>query len=128
MILLIEEYFQLLNQALQTFSIIQNCTFNSTKQSSYQGFIRGEARFKDNSTLYFREFVDVKITVEPDMYSYQYMTSSNNPIFRYDNTRHHKKLNLPNFPHHKHEGSQDNVISSNAPSLIEVLQEIENLR
>ncbi|GGA19046.1 hypothetical protein CYANOKiyG1_33630 [Okeania sp. KiyG1] len=62
------------------------------------------------------------------MYSYQYMTASKNLIFRYDNTRHHKKLNLPNFPNHKHDGSQENVISSNAPSLIEVLQEIENLR
>ncbi|NEP78400.1 MAG: hypothetical protein F6K17_29980 [Okeania sp. SIO3C4] len=126
--MLIEEYFQLLNEALQTFSIIQNCTFNPKKQGTYQGFIRGEVKFKDNSTLYFREFVDVKITVERDMYSYQYMTASKNLIFRYDNTRHHKKLNLPNFPHHKHDGSEDNVISSNAPSLIEVLQEIENLR
>ncbi|WP_293088902.1 DUF6516 family protein, partial [Okeania sp. SIO3B5] len=41
--------------------------------------------------------------------------------------RHHKKLNLPNFPHHKHEGSQENVISSNAPNLVDVLQEIENI-
>ena len=123
----IEEYFQLINETLQTFSIIQNCTFNSQKQGTYQGIIRGEARLKDNSMLYFREFVDVKITVERDMYSYQYMTASKNLIFRYDNTRHHKKLNLPNFPHHKHDGSEDNVISSNAPSLIKVLQEIENL-
>ncbi|MGD1701542.1 toxin-antitoxin system TumE family protein [Dapis sp. BLCC M229] len=121
------QHFQLLNEALQTFSIIQNCTFNPKKQGTYQGFIRGEARFKDNSMLYFCEFVDVKITVERDMYSYQYMTASNNFIFRYDNTGHHKKLNLPNFPHHKHEGSQENVISSNAPTLVEVLHEIDSL-
>ena len=125
--MLIEEYFQLLSEALQTFSIIQNFIFNPKKQGTYQGFIRGEVRFKDDSILYFREFVDVKITIDRDMYSYQYMTASNNLIFRYDNTRHHKKLNLPNFPHHKHEGSQDNVISSNAPTLLEVLQEIDNI-
>lgn len=125
--MLIEEYFQLLSEALQTFSIIQNFTFNPKKQGTYQGLIRGEVRFKDDSILYFREFVDVKITIDRDMYSYQYMTASNNLIFRYDNTRHHKKLNLPNFPHHKHEGSQDNVISSNAPTLLEVLQEIDNI-
>ncbi len=59
------------------------------------------------------------------MYTYQYMTASKNLIFPYDNTRHHKKLNLPNFPHHKHDGSEDNVISSNAPTLVDLLQEIE---
>ena len=69
--------------------------------------------------------VNVKTIINRGMYAYQYMTASKNLIFRYDNTRHHKKLNLPNFPHHKHDGSEDNVISSNAPTLIDVLQEIE---
>jgi Family of unknown function (DUF6516) len=46
-------------------------------------------------------------------------------IFRYDNTGHHQKLNLPTFPHHKDEGSEGNVIASNAPIFAEVLQEIE---
>ncbi|WP_237395963.1 DUF6516 family protein [Okeania sp. KiyG1] len=31
------------------------------------------------------------------------------------------------FPHHKHEVSEDNIISSNAPTLGEVLQEIEEM-
>ena len=61
------------------------------------------------------------------MYSYQYMDASNNLIFRYDNTTHHKKLDLPNYPHHKHDGSQDNIISSDAPMLVDVLQEIERM-
>ncbi len=74
-----------------------------------------------------REFVDVELTIDRDMYSYQYMTASNNLIFPYDNTRHHKKLNLANFSHYKHDGSQENVISSNAPTLLDVLQEIENI-
>jgi hypothetical protein len=55
------------------------------------------------------------------------MNASNNLIFRYDNTEHHRKLNLPNFPHHKHEGSENNVISSNAPFLAEILKEIESI-
>ncbi|AUB41957.1 hypothetical protein COO91_08048 [Nostoc flagelliforme CCNUN1] len=28
------------------------------------------------------------------------MNSENNLIFRYDNTEHHRKLNLTTFPHH----------------------------
>jgi hypothetical protein len=55
------------------------------------------------------------------------MNSSGALIFRYDNTGHHKKLGLPTYPHHKHEGSEENVIASSAPTLADVLQEIELL-
>jgi hypothetical protein len=74
--------------------------------------------------LHLREFVCVEITVDRKMYSYQYMNAQNDLIFRYDNTEHHRKLNLSNFPHHKPDGSEDNVISSNSPSLADVLKEI----
>jgi len=37
---------------------------------------------------------------------------------------HHKKLNLPTYPNYKHDGSEENVISSLAPMLLDVLQEI----
>jgi len=40
------------------------------------------------------------------------------------NTPHHKKLNLPTYPHHKHDGSEANVTISSAPMLLDVLQEI----
>ncbi|WP_293139614.1 DUF6516 family protein [Okeania sp. SIO3I5] len=53
-----------------------------------EGMIRGEIKFLDNSVLMVREFVDVELTIERDMYSYQYMTVLNSLIFRYDNTRH----------------------------------------
>ncbi len=51
------------------------------------------------------------------MYSYQYMDSKNNLIFCYDNAEDHQKLNLSTFPHHKHDGREDNFIKSNAPFL-----------
>ncbi|WP_263983390.1 toxin-antitoxin system TumE family protein [Nostoc flagelliforme] len=50
--------------------------------------------------LHLREFVYVEISPDRKMYSYQYMNSENNLIFRYDNTEHHRKLNLTTFPHH----------------------------
>lgn len=59
--------------------------------------------------------------------SIQYMDAAQTLIFRYDNTSHHKKLNLSSYPHHKHEGSQDNIIASPAPDLAAVLKEIEQL-
>jgi hypothetical protein len=94
-------------------------------KKEYEGFIRSKINFIDNSILHFREFVTVEIVIDRKMYSYQYMTANNNLIFRYDNAEHHRKLNLANFPHHKHEGSENNIISSNAPFLAEILKEIE---
>ena len=104
---------------------LSNVTYET--RGSYEGFIRGELYFVDSSVLHLREFLDVEITVERLMYAYQYMTASEALIFRYDNTGHHKPLNLPTYPHHKHEGSEDHVIASHAPELADVLQEIELL-
>ncbi|NEO52407.1 MAG: hypothetical protein F6K54_04525 [Okeania sp. SIO3B5] len=125
--MLFEDYLQQLHDLIVACEIVQHFQIIPSQRSDFEGMIRGEIKFLDNSVLMVREFVDVELTIDRDMYSYQYMTASNNLIFRYDNTRHHKKLNLPNFPHHKHEGSQENVISSNAPNLVDVLQEIENI-
>jgi len=75
--------------------------------------------------LHLREFVYVEISIDRKMYSYQYMNSENKLIFRYDNTEHHRKLNLPTFPHHKHDGSEDN--ESDAPFLNEVLNEVKKI-
>ena len=81
----------------------------------------------DGSALHLREFIDVEITADRLMYAYQFIDSSKNLVFRYDNTGHHKKLDLSTYPHHKHDGGEDNVISSAAPDLPTVLEEIELL-
>jgi len=57
----------------------------------------------------------------------QTVDSSNKLIFRYDNTGHHKELNLPTYPHHKHDGEEKHVITSEAPELSILLDEIEML-
>lgn len=77
--------------------------------------------------VYWREFVDVELTVDRLMYVYQYMDSSDKMVFRYDNTGHHRKLNVPTYPHHKHEGCDDNVVPSATLDLANVLKEIELL-
>lgn len=97
------------------------------KRGSHEGFIRGEVYFVDGSILHLREFVDVEIGVDRLAYVYQYMDPVKKLVSRYDNTGHHKKLNLPTYPHHRHEGSQYNVVASPAPDLAAVLSEIEIL-
>ncbi|MEQ8466064.1 toxin-antitoxin system TumE family protein [Coleofasciculus sp. E1-EBD-02] len=125
--MLIEEYFQQIKLLIESSSIVQLFNLERDKRGIYEGFIRGKIDFNDNSLLHFREFVYVEIYLNRKMYSYQYMDSVNNLIFRYDNTEHHRKLNLSTFPHHKHDGSEDNVITSDAPLLAEVLKEVEKI-
>jgi Family of unknown function (DUF6516) len=125
--LLIEDYFQQIQLLIQYTEIVNIFNIEIDKRGMYEALIRGKIDFQDNSLLYFREFVYVEITIDRKMYSYQYMNSENNLIFRYDNTEHHRKLNLPTFPHHKHDGSEDNVIQSDAPFLAEVLNEVAKI-
>ena len=81
----------------------------------------------DGSMLHIREFVNVTGAVERQTYAYQYMAADHRLIFRYDNTDHYAHLQLTDPPHHKHDGEEAHVVSSSAPTLAEVLVEIEQM-
>ena len=120
----IESYFRSIQEIISSYAIVRLPNVTYEKRGTYEGFIRGELEFRDASVLHFREFVDTG-TAERLMYAYQYMNVSKELVFRYDNTGHHRKLGLSTHPHHKHEGSEENVIPSAAPELDDVLREIE---
>ena len=123
----IETYFQQIQETVQSCSIVQLSDISYNKRGSYEGFIRGELCFVDESKLHLREFVDVETAPDRLMYAYQYVNALNSLIFLYDNTGHHRKLGLHTYPHHKHDGSEDNVVPSARPDLFQVLKEIESL-
>ena len=123
----IEYYFERVRQTLDDCLIIQSFNIAYDKRGSHEGFIHGQIYFLDGSILHLREYVDVETTFDRIVYAYQYMTSDEQLVFRYDNTGHHKKQKLSTYPHHKHAGSVDNVIESIAPDLAAVLKEIEPL-
>ena len=123
--MLIEEYFQSFQDSIESSPIVQSYQLDCDKRDVFDGFIRAEILLIDDSRLSVREFACVEGAIERDMYVYQYMDAEKALIFRYDNTPHHKKLNLPSFPHHKHNGAEDKVVVSSAPFLPEVLEEIE---
>jgi len=122
--LLLEDYFQQIQELTEICAIIQSSNLVYETRSLDRGFIRGELKLSNDSILSVREFIKNTATIEREMYAYQYMNAESQLIFRYDNTGHHKKLNLPTFPYHKHDGSEGNVVAANAPTLPEVLQEI----
>ena len=123
----VEAYFQRLREAIDTCPIVNAFNVTYDKRASHEGFIRSEVYFVDGSILHLREFVDVEIDVDRLVYVYQYMDPDKELVFRYDNTGHHKELNLPTYPHHKHEGNEHNIITSSVPDLESVLKEIETL-
>ena len=81
----------------------------------------------DDSQLHIREFIDVEHGIERYTYAYQYMDAAKQLIFRYDDADHHRRLNLPTHPHHKHAGSEGNIVASSGPFLADVLREVEQL-
>jgi hypothetical protein len=121
----IEEYFLILQKTIERSPIVWLSNVAYEKRASYEGVIRGRLHFVDDSVLEWREYVDVETGHDRLMYVFQYMDSSNNLVFRYDNTGLHKKLGLSTYPHHKHVGNETNVVSSGSKDLAAILQEIE---
>ena len=91
----------------------------------YNGLLRCRVFFWDESYLDFYEVVNTEqgypIRVH---YAYTYLRGGHR-VFRYDNAPHHPEILT--FPHHKHVGPQDKLAESPAPTLSEILAEIERL-
>lgn len=122
----IDEYFDLIRQIVERSPLVTSRAVTYDRRSAQAGFVSGALHFDDGSALHFREYVIIRDQPLRLTYAYQYQ-KADRFVFRYDNTAHHQKLSLPNFPHHKHSGSANTVESSPAPSLTDVLNEIARL-
>ena len=122
---MIEQYFQSILDLLASLPFVSASDVSLEKREEVVGFIRGRVEFQDGSSLlFFRELMDMSLPLQKIMYAYHYQTKQGTLIFRYDNTEHHRSVST--FPHHKH--SPDGAVeSSNAPSLEQVLREIEGM-
>jgi len=82
--------------------------------------LRIRVRFKTGHLFELNEAAIVKNDQFKRLnYRYHFQGSQNNLIFRYDNTPHFP--DLESFPHHKH--LSNDVVSSNEPSVIRVIEE-----
>ncbi len=122
--MLIDEYFQQIGHDIAQSAVITDSDLRKDKRSLYIGFLEGTLTFLDGSTLRFIEFVNVKVKIDRYKYSYHYQDAGNTLIFRYDMAPHHQ--NIRTFLHHKHTANQQ-VIEAEAPTLQDVLEEIEKL-
>jgi len=73
----------------------------------------------DKSILFVRELA----TKTESKYSYHWQSKTKKLICRWDNAPHYP--NVKTFPHHKHDGSKQNVLPSKEITLEKVLEVIE---
>ena len=121
--MVIDEYFASIRQIIEHSPLVVSFNVTYDRRSEQTGFVSGALHFDDGSVLHFREYVVIRDQPLRLTYAYHYQ-QSDRFIFRYDNTAHHRNLNLASFPHHKHIGVEDKVESSPAPILTDVLDEI----
>ena len=79
----------------------------------------GKAVLIDDSLLFIRELA----TTVDSKYSYHWQRKSGKLICRWDNAPYHPSVKT--FPHHKHEGKQENVLPTEEITLEVVLNAIE---
>lgn len=120
---MIEDYFRQVDALIASASIVHSSSITYDKRSTYIRFIRGNIYFLDGSILHLREFVNIQHGIERYLYAYHYQRPDGTLVFRYDNTPHFPAL--PTFPHHKHEGSESNVVAASQPDLRAILTEIQ---
>jgi len=78
-----------------------------------------KATLINKSILFVRELA----TFTENKYSYHWQTKTGKLICRWDNAPHYPKIKT--FPHHKHNGTKENVLLSNEITLEKVLKVIE---
>ncbi|MCX6048888.1 MAG: DUF6516 family protein [Chloroflexi bacterium] len=123
----IESYFQKIRDTVDHCDSVQDVAIDYDRRDKSTGFIRGTIIFRNGSILHVREFISTIAGVNRLMYSYQYMDAAKHLLFRYDNADHHRHLNLPTHPHHKHDGSEETIVAATGPTVAAVLAEIEPL-
>ena len=123
---MIEDYYQTLLETIAASPLVRSSEVVLDKRTSQVGLVRGDLYFANDSRLHFRELVEFRVdVVTRHMYSFHYQDSEEIMVFRYDDTEHYP--DLPNFPHPKHVGSSQEVVSAQPPDLMSDLQEIEQI-
>ena len=89
---MIDEYIRAIEDAIASFgdSVRSSNIFNDEREAEIV-FLRCEIKFVDDSSLHFREFVQLKQGQPPNRYKYafHYQSAEGTMLFRYDNARHY---------------------------------------
>lgn len=115
------EYLESVRVAIDASSIVAVQRITSHTISDVDAYIRAILTFEDKSRLELMEYVRAIPGggIEVNRYSFHWMDADNHLKARWDNAEHYPKLS--NFPHHRHDGDEKNVLPGEPMNLFKVL-------
>ena len=91
----------------------------SDVRTEHIGLLKGVIGFLDGSTLFFKEYLNLRYRLDKKMYSFHYQDAQATLRFRYDNADHKPALGF-----HDHKHTPGKIRSATIPNLQDVLDEI----
>ena len=122
----ITDYFDAVKERLLSAPVVAEFQITRERTTMFDGHMRARLTLTDGSWLEFSEYVRrrAKDEIAVVTYSYHWADVHNHLIRRWDNTPHFP--DVPNFPYHVHERSDDAVAPSKPMSIFVVLDEISS--
>ncbi len=119
------EYLENIKSRLISSNAITTFTITEELDLGDRGYFRARVTLSNGDFLEIAEYFAIaENVVTTTRYRYQWMDCDRQNLRkRWDNVRHFP--NLPNFPHHIHVGSEENVISGYVLSIQELLDILE---
>lgn len=123
----VAEYHQAIKARLIADPLVQQFDIRRERRTVDDGYLRARLILDNREQLEFSEYVRrIRDQIHVVTYSFHWTDPSGNLIRRWDNAPHFP--NLPQAPHHLHDGDQDNVLPAAPMTMAEVLDEIAKLR
>jgi hypothetical protein len=116
-----ESYLQLVIARLLSDANLDGYSIIREQITDNNGQFRIRVTFLDSSWLEFSEYFRKSEKDEIDViaYSYHWMGQDNKLLVRWDNAKHYPRLR--GFPHHVHDGDENNVLPGEPMDLFKVL-------
>ncbi len=117
------DYLEAVKERLLTEAHVTSFYIVRERATLTEAYLRARLTLADASQLEFAEYIESRSEAEVEVvaYSYHWADAQGRLIRRWDNTPHFP--DLPNFPHHIHEGS-DAVVPGQPMTIGAVLDEI----
>jgi hypothetical protein len=118
----LKDYLSKLTETIKDYTptgMILSSEITADFRSEKVGLLKGKIVFLDSSILFFREYLDLRYSLDKKTYAFHYQNQLGDLRFRYDNAIHQPALA---FIDHKHFGHE--IIAADVPELEDVLEEI----
>ncbi len=122
----VAEYHQVVKARLITDPLVVRFEIRRERRTIDDGYLRASLTLRNGDRLEFSEYVrQAHDRVEVVTYSFHWMDSGDRLIRRWDNAPHFP--DLPQAPHHIHDGDEENVLPAVPITIVQVLDEIASL-